>query len=229
MSTTTFSYEIFAALVMGLIIGLERQVGKHPAGLRTNALVCAGAAMYVSLSRLIEHSDSPTRIAAQVVSGIGFLGGGAILREGVNVKGMTTAATLWCSAAVGTLAGAGRVAEAAVATAVILITNLVLHPLSRWIDSWCKTWTDVETEYRLKVLCESKEENVIRTIVARHINSHPQMIVQGISIHATDDPTRAMIVADVSSAVHDERAMQDVISRINVEASVSSVSWERKS
>src|SRR3974377_1721040 len=95
----SFVLGIGAALAMGLAIGVERQLGQHPAGLRTNALVCVGAALFVSLSRLMDHEASPTRIAAQVVSGIGFLGGGVILREGLNVKGMTTAATIWCSAA----------------------------------------------------------------------------------------------------------------------------------
>ena len=78
---------------------------------------------------------NPTRIAAQVVSGIGFLGGGVILREGLNVKGMTTAATLWCSAAVGTLAGAGFVIEALIGTATILAANFCLLPVSRWLVS----------------------------------------------------------------------------------------------
>src|SRR5262245_50173167 len=98
---------------MGVAIGLERQFRQHTAGLRTNALVCVGAALFVSLSRFISPDTSPTRVAAQVVSGIGFLGGGVILREGFNVRGMNTAATLWCSAAVGTLAGAGLLIQGA--------------------------------------------------------------------------------------------------------------------
>src|SRR5277367_6021962 len=102
-----FARNVGVALLMGFAIGLERQFRQHPAGLRTNSLVCIGAALFVSLSRLITPESSPTRVAAQVVSGIGFLGGGVILREGWNVKGMNTAATLWCSAAVGTLAGSG--------------------------------------------------------------------------------------------------------------------------
>jgi hypothetical protein len=79
----TFLVQIGVALLMGLAIGAERQFGQHPAGLRTNALVCVGAALFVSLSRLMAPTDSPTRIAAQVVCGIGFLGGGVILREGL--------------------------------------------------------------------------------------------------------------------------------------------------
>ena len=103
-----------AALLMGAGLGLERQYRGHPAGLRTNALVSVGAALFVSLSGLLPGPNvDPTRIASYVVSGIGFLGGGVILREGFSVRGMNTAATLWCTAAVGTLCGSGFVAEAA--------------------------------------------------------------------------------------------------------------------
>ena len=86
-------------------MGLERQLHPHPAGLRTNALVCVGAALFVSLTHLLGDTNSPSRIASYIVSGVGFLGGGAILKEGPNVRGLTTAAGLWCSAAVGTMCG----------------------------------------------------------------------------------------------------------------------------
>jgi putative Mg2+ transporter-C (MgtC) family protein len=90
MPLLSFTLNIGAALLMGMVIGLERQFRQHPAGLRTNTLVCVGAALFVSVGLLIDHESSPTRVAAQVVSGIGFLGGGVILREGFNVRGMVS-------------------------------------------------------------------------------------------------------------------------------------------
>src|SRR5438477_9322041 len=113
-----FTAHMLSALAMGLAIGIERQLGQHPAGVRTNALVCLGSALFVSLSTA-DKSDS-TRIAGQIVSGIGFLGGGVILREGINVRGMNTAATLWCSAAIGTLAGFGHIFFAVLGTLAVL-------------------------------------------------------------------------------------------------------------
>ena len=223
----TFSLNIGVALLLGLAIGFERQLHQHPAGLRTNALVCVGAAMFVSISRLLEQDGSVTRIAAQVVSGIGFLGGGVILREGLTVKGMTTAATLWCSAAVGTLAGVGYPVLALIGTGAVLVTNVSLLPVSRWIDSRAKGAANVETSYRIKVVCESQDEGVIRTIVMRHVNSHASMLVQGISLQAADQPGKQMIVTDIHSSVCDDRKMQDLISRINIEPGVTSASWER--
>ena len=124
----TFVFYIGSALLMGIAIGLERQYRQHPAGLRTGALVCVGSALFVALSRMMDHEDSPTRIAAQVVSGVGFLAGGVILREGFSVKGMNTAATLWCTAAVGTLAGAGFVVQGAIGTVAVMIKQELLLP-----------------------------------------------------------------------------------------------------
>src|ERR1700722_15434038 len=98
MDSSTFALRIGFALLLGALIGLERQWRQHTAGLRTNTLVCLGAALFVSLAPLIGQPSESTRDAAQVVSGIGFLGGGVILREGFTVRGMNTAATLWCSA-----------------------------------------------------------------------------------------------------------------------------------
>lgn len=128
MDLGTFVLGIAFAFLMGSALGLERQIHQHPAGLRTNALVCVGAALFVSLSRLMPCEASPSRIAAQVVSGIGFLGGGVILREGLNVRGVTTAAMLWCSAGLGTLAGAGFWVEAGVGTGIILAANMACVP-----------------------------------------------------------------------------------------------------
>src|SRR6266403_2205956 len=107
MDPLLYAANIAVAFLLGLAIGLERELRHHEAGLRTNALVALGAALFVSLARLYDHEGSPTRVAGQVVSGIGFLAGGVIIRDGFSVKGLTTAATLWCTAAVGTLAGSG--------------------------------------------------------------------------------------------------------------------------
>ena len=149
----SFALNTGAALLMGIVIGLERQWHQHPAGLRTNALVALGAALFVSLSLLMHDEGSPTRVASYVVSGLGFLGGGVILREGLNVKGLNTAATIWCSGAIGSLCGAGFVSHAALGTVVILFAHLCLRPLSQWIDIRLKKAVNVETLYRMRVVC----------------------------------------------------------------------------
>jgi putative Mg2+ transporter-C (MgtC) family protein len=119
-----------AALGLATILGLERELAAQPAGLRTHTLVSLGAATFTLLGTEVIGTD-PTRIAAQVVSGVGFLGGGAILREGATVRGLTTAATLWTAAAIGTASGLGAY-PAAVATAVAaLLVTLGLKQAER--------------------------------------------------------------------------------------------------
>ena len=134
MLIISFIVNVGVALVMGVAIGVERQIHQHPAGLRTNSLVCVGAALFVSLTRLMGDGDSPTRVASYIVSGIGFLCGGVILRDGLTVKGLNTAATLWCSAAVGTLAGAGFPLHSLIGTLTVLAVHLGLRPVGHQID-----------------------------------------------------------------------------------------------
>jgi putative Mg2+ transporter-C (MgtC) family protein len=222
----SFTLNVGAALVMGVAIGLERQFRQHAAGLRTNALVCVGAAMFVSLTPLMGDRDSPTRIASYIVSGIGFLGGGVILREGLTVKGMSTAATLWCSAGVGALAGAGFPLHALIGTAIILAVHLSLRPVAFWIDSRLHTATNVETAYRLRVVCEQKDEALVRNIMLRHVNSRSNMTVQGISTHE-EQTGYGIVVADIYSLQRQDRELQEIMTRLNIEPSVKAVHWEK--
>lgn len=123
-----------AAVALGAAIGLERQWRQRMAGLRTNALVALGAASFVMLSAMTLDEVSPTRVAAQVVSGIGFLGAGVIMRDGLNVRGLNTAATLWCSGAIGVLAGAGHLHFAGASALLVLLANVMLRPVARTVD-----------------------------------------------------------------------------------------------
>ena len=125
MDYLDFLIRISVCFVLGIIIGLERQYRRKTAGIRTITLVSLGAFLFVSISNLSQAGDV-TRIAAQVVSGIGFLGAGVILRDGTNIRGLNTAATLWCSAAIGALTALGLLSEAVVGVAYILMANLFL-------------------------------------------------------------------------------------------------------
>lgn len=134
MTTTEFALRLSVALLAGLLIGLERQWNHKSAGLRTNTLVAMGAALFVLLSiSITQVSGDVTRIISQVVTGIGFLGAGIIFKEGTSVHGLTTAATVWCSAAVGSLAAAGYFVETLIGTACIILVNAVLVPVDKWL------------------------------------------------------------------------------------------------
>lgn len=222
----TFLLNIGLALAFGMAIGLERQWRQHQAGLRTNTLVALGAALFVSLSRLMDDQNSPTRIASYIVSGLGFLGGGVILRDGLTVKGLNTAATLWCTGAVGTLAGAGFLLEAAAGTGAIILIHLGLRPVAGWIELRTKTVSDVEMYYRVRVACGDAAAAHIRAILMRHIGSKPRLSVQGISTEDTEKEGR-VIVADVYALEQNDRALEDVVARLSIEPDVTGVSWQR--
>jgi putative Mg2+ transporter-C (MgtC) family protein len=126
---------LLLAAGLGAVIGLEREYHQKPAGLRTNILIALGSALLTILSISIGTDGStPDRIAAQIVTGIGFLGGGAILRSGMSVHGMTTAATIWVNAAVGMAAGAGEFATASAATGLTIVVLAVLPPIESYFE-----------------------------------------------------------------------------------------------
>jgi putative Mg2+ transporter-C (MgtC) family protein len=136
-----FAIRLGLALILGAFIGAERQWRQRMAGLRTNALVAAGAAMFVMLTALTARADDSFRIAGQVVSGIGFLGAGVILRNGLNITGLNTAATLWCSAAIGTLAGYGLYGSAVTGAIAVTATNVCLRPIGKRLTAERGRWT----------------------------------------------------------------------------------------
>ena len=155
------------AMVCGAFIGSERQVRQRMAGLRTNALVALGAAAFVTFSGLYPDEVSPTRVAAQIVSGIGFLGAGIIFRDGFNVHGLNTAATLWCSAAVGMMAGAGAWPHALLLTGLVVFINLGLRPLVKWLKRKTRAGVPITRLYRVEVTCSPEQEAAVRALVLR--------------------------------------------------------------
>ena len=169
MSNLAFAAHVVCAAGLGAAIGLERQWRQRMAGLRTNALVAAGSALFVALTLFTTLSDT-TRVAAQVVSGIGFLGAGVILRDGVNVRGINTAATIWCSAAVGVLAGFGFSVPALVGAVVVVTINLFLRPIARKIDrSPASSDSEVQTMYELRAVSRADDEAHIRALLLQSL------------------------------------------------------------
>jgi putative Mg2+ transporter-C (MgtC) family protein len=120
----TYAVRLIVAAALGALIGLEREIHDHPAGMRTHLLVSVGSAGFtvLSIAAFPAPGADPARIAAQIVTGIGFLGAGAILKEGATVRGLTTAASLWATAAVGMAAGAGAWITAATITAIVIVS-----------------------------------------------------------------------------------------------------------
>jgi putative Mg2+ transporter-C (MgtC) family protein len=127
--------KLFVSLALGAVIGLEREISDKAAGLRTNILICVGACLFTIVSSWNPGAD-PTRIAAQIVSGIGFLGAGAIMHDGDRVVGLTTAATIWIVAAIGMAVGQGMFTVGAITTLIVLLVQLAFTQLDILVDDW---------------------------------------------------------------------------------------------
>jgi putative Mg2+ transporter-C (MgtC) family protein len=226
-----FAARAAVALVLGATVGLERQWRQRTAGLRTNALVALGAALFELFAVLLsgEHGVDPTRIAAYVVSGIGFLGGGVILRDGIHVRGINTAATIWCSAAVGVLAGAGYIPAAVIAAVLILLAHLVLRPVGQRVDRLPATIdTEVEIIYEFRAVCKATKEAHIRVLVVREL-SGDAFTLHSVRSHDIE-PSCGMV--EVTAELHrygrDDEALEAAVSRLSLEPSVSSVTWNTR-
>ncbi|ACL69536.1 MgtC/SapB family protein [Halothermothrix orenii] len=175
------TYRLLTALLLGGLVGWERERHERPAGFRTHILVTVGSAllMVISLSMVELYPDTdadPARIAAQVVSGIGFLGAGTIIREGFSVKGLTTAASLWTVAAIGLAAGAGYYKISTITTLIVFITLFFLSKLELGVSSVntrilkCRVMDKPGLLGEIGVTLGSKEINITNVNIEKNSN-----------------------------------------------------------
>jgi putative Mg2+ transporter-C (MgtC) family protein len=226
-----FAARAAVALALGAAVGMERQWRQRTAGLRTNALVALGAALFELFAVLLtgQHGVDPTRIAAYVVSGIGFLGAGVILRDGVSVRGINTAATIWCSAAVGVLAGAGYLPAAVIAAGLVLLAHLVLRPIARRVDRLpANSHTEVETIYSFRAVCRAADEAHIRALVV-HALTGDGFVLHSVRSEDLDHGSGLVeVTAELQRFGRDDVALEAAVSRLSLEPSVSSVTWNTR-
>ena len=225
MTWLDFTIRLTVAFLLGSVIGLERQWRQRMAGLRTNTLVCVGAALFVMLSTMTPGDSSPTRIAAQVVSGIGFLGGGVILKEGATIRGLNTAATLWCAAAIGTFSGSGLILEAFIGAVAILIANILLRPLGYKINQQPLKGTEVQLCYRCSVVCRSQHEAHVRALLLQVVNNGTMGLRSLHSEDLEETPDRVEVEADLVTQDRNDAFLEQIVSRLSLEPEVSAVSW----
>ena len=225
VSLAAATFNMSVALGCGALIGVERQMRQRKAGLRTNALVALGAAAFVVFSMTHEQDTSPTRIAAQVVSGIGFLGAGIIFRDGLNVHGLTTAATMWCAAAVGVLAGGGYWAHALVTTGLVVFVNLGLRPLVQWMKRKTRAGNPAMRHYAVSVTCAPEREGEARGLILRTLGVAGWQISE-LSMNSLDGGDSVELVADVSAPSKTEHDLEQIMTRLAAEPGLKSVRWQ---
>ncbi|MDH6137479.1 putative Mg2+ transporter-C (MgtC) family protein [Kitasatospora sp. MAA4] len=225
LTTFEFLLRLATGVGCGAVIGVERQWRARMAGLRTNALVAAGATLFVLYSEAVADTGSPTRVASYVVSGIGFLGGGVILRDGAGVRGLNTAATLWCSAAVGVLAASGKLNFAVLGTLAVLAVHLVLRPAGRLLDRAPAAGTDPDSSVDaiVHLECERRSESHIRALLLQALAASglPPTGLRARRERADLTSLRATVAISGDVA----QAMEQVISRLSLEPGVSDLHW----
>jgi putative Mg2+ transporter-C (MgtC) family protein len=226
VSWNEFTTRILAAAIFGALIGLERQWRQRRAGLRTNALVSLGSAAFVTVSAMMSGDNSSTRIAGQVVSGIGFLGAGVILREGLNVRGLNSAATLWCAAAVGTLAGLGFITPSFITALMILATNILLRPLVLHIGKQSGAALEIPVCYRIQATCMLNKADRIRSLLMDSTTSDDSMLLKAIRSEPSEEQNKICVQADVIAPSKHDKHIEAVINRVNKEPGVTGLSWE---
>ncbi len=195
------------------------------AGLRTNALVALGAASFVIFSGLYPDEVSPTRVAAQIVSGIGFLGAGIIFRDGFNVHGLNTAATLWCSAGVGMMAGHGAWEHAVLLTGMVVFVNLGLRPLVKLLKRYTRAGMPVIRAYRVLVTVDPMEEAAVRGLMLRTL-SLGGLHISEIGVTAGDQGRGLDLSATVTAEEVGEPGLVQAVQRLAAEPGLVRVRWE---
>lgn len=215
---------LFVAACLGAAIGLERQWRQRLAGLRTNTLVALGAAIFITYGRVVSD-DAAARMAAQVVSGIGFLGAGVIFKEGLNVRGLNTAATLWCSAAVGLLAGEGLPLYGALGAAFVVAANVALRPLVRAINRMPVDTIEEELHYHIAIDCRAAEAADVRTALVQEMTGVPDVEFSELDSAFIEDVGRVEVRAVVTSHKRRELALEAIVRKLSEMSGVIRASW----
>jgi putative Mg2+ transporter-C (MgtC) family protein len=214
---------LFAAFVLGGLIGAERQFRQRGGGLRTHVLVAVGAATFVDIGMHLNGNVGGTQIIAYVVSGVGFLGAGVIMKQGSNVWGLNTAATLWCSAAVGACAGADLAFEAIALTGLVLAGNTLLRPLVNAINRRPIDERTTEAIYEVRITATADHLRDGRELL-REVLETANYPLQGMEV-IERELGGIEIVATLLGTAADPQELDEIVTRLDANPLVENASW----
>jgi putative Mg2+ transporter-C (MgtC) family protein len=214
---------LLAAFVLGGMIGLERQIRQRTAGLRTNTLVAVGAAIFVDMASRLNGNVGAAQVVAYVVSGVGFLGAGVIMREEGNVRGINTAATLWGSAAVGACAGSHLFVEAVLGALFVLAANTLLRPVVNTINRRPIDVQSAEVTYSVFVIAPRERQKPARECLERVLEEaqHP---VRDLDLHLFG-PTDVEIEATLLATSVDTEELDRIVVTLLKESFITQAFW----
>lgn len=222
MSFSTFLIRITVCFLLSLFVGLERQYRHRMVGLRTNVLVSMGAFMFVTVSFGIGVNDH-ARIAAQVVSGIGFLGAGVILRDGSKIKGLNTAATLWCVAAIGVLCSTGMLKEAIVGTIFVLLSNIALRLLS--IKIMEKTKNNLLEICIIRIECKKESELEVRNNLYKYLGLN-NLTIKSLE---KNEITKELVKLKGIIETTQPSSVEIIVNLLGKDININSIKWSHES
>ena len=217
MSLEQFIVYLLICFFLSFFIGIERQYRQRSVGLRTTILVAIGSYLFVSFSVLLNgYNIDVTRIAAQIVTGIGFLGAGVILKDGVKIRGLTTAATLWCTASIGVLCASGFMLEAISGTVIILFSNVFLRYVNKIVNQKSKY---EQTKEEFKVTITSSKDRIKELI--KDITSNTKFNINKL------DVKKNTIILNITFFKSEEKQITEFIDIINKKYEIEEYSYEK--
>ena len=211
------------AFCLGTLIGLERQWRQRSAGLRTTTLVATGAAAFADMGFRLKGVDGATQITSYIVSGIGFLGAGVILKDGTNIRGLNTAATLWCAAAVGAFSGGGLLVEAVALTLFVLAGNTLLRPLVNYINRRPIDERVTEALYTVHVVCDREAVSDARDLLFAKLEAANYPIREIETISAGEGVIE--LAADLVPTTAEPSELDAVVTSLKRSAAIRSATW----
>ena len=214
---------LVSAVVLGGLIGAERQYRQRGGGLRTHVLVAVGAATFVDIGQHLNGNPGATQVIAYVVSGVGFLGAGVIMKQGSNVWGLNTAATLWCSAAVGACAGADLAAEAVALTGLVLAGNTLLRPVVNAINRAPVNQGATEAIYEVHLTTSADDLDDARELLREKLASASYPL-QDIEVVEREGGAVAL-VATLSGTAADPHELDEIVLALEASPLVEGASW----
>lgn len=214
---------MLAAFLLGGVIGFERQYRQRTAGLRTNVLVAVGASIFVDTASRLHGNEGAVHVLAYVVSGIGFLGAGVIMREEGNIRGINTAATLWGSAAVGACAGAKLIPEAILGTVFVLAANTLLRPIVNAINRKPLDNTNTEVTHTIYVIAHRSEQKKALAVLEQALEEM-NFPLSELDIRAFG-PTEVEIEATLLATSIAADELDRLTSRLATESSIAQAFW----
>lgn len=225
-----FAIRLTIAVLLGIVMGAERQLTKHKTGILTNVIVCVGSFAFTAFSYLAPDVNTDvTRVAAQIVSGIGFLGAGVIISDGTKIKGINTAASIWASASVGILCCLDKWWFAALVAGTIVLAHLIIHPITEYItkkQEYNKEKSDKqETFYRITIVCSEENADEIKKNIIEYFRELDGVLLRNLEMVDLEGGN-VKVRADFSTKRKNNELVEHIITHVGKHENIISTGWK---